>query len=158
MNTASFQPESAISGDSPEDTRSLKDMAKGAREYISSFSWCPPIKELFLARGVGDVVAAFVVHFTQRIRDRDEFLWVIVGDLPSAFLVIDRCKTAGQALQAYCDLMQEWSNAVLEHRELSGIFPVQAQPTAENATLLEKRVRVLRERIIPLFTSEKHTH
>jgi hypothetical protein len=129
-------------------------MAKEAREYISSFPWCPPIEELFLAHGVGGVVAAFIVRFTQRIRERDEFLWVIVGDLPSAYLIIDQCQTAGQALQAYCDLMREWANAVLEHRDLSGVFPVQAQPTAENATLLEKRVRFLRERIIPLFTSE----
>jgi hypothetical protein len=151
VNTSGFLTESAIAGDSPEDTLYLKRMSAEARRYISSFPWCPPIKELMLARGVGRIVAAFLIQFAERIQNRDEFLWVIVGDLPSAYFVIDHCRTPAQAIQTYCDLMQRWADAVVEHKDLFGIYPVAAQPTADNALLLQKRIQYLRERIGPLF-------
>jgi hypothetical protein len=151
VNISGCQPEKTISGDSVEDTIALKKMAVEARSYISSFRWCPLIKELFLGQGTGGVVAVFLAQFSERIGGRDEFLWIIVGDLPSAYLVVDLIQTPAQALRAYCDLMEEWVNAVLQHKPLDGVFPVKAAATVENAEALQKRLEFLREDIVPLF-------
>lgn len=149
MNTTEFQSENAIRGDSAQDTSELKKMALAARNYISSFKWCPAINELFLAYGVGGVVAVFVLHFSKKIDDRDDYLWVVAGDLPSAYLVPDKISTAKQALVAYCDLMNTWTKSVLEKQSLDNAFPVAVNPTRENALALQKRIDFLRKRIIP---------
>lgn len=43
-------------------------------------------------------------------------LWVVAGDLPSAYLVTDAAPTATAtaALAIYCSLMQDWVEAVRE--------------------------------------------
>ena len=67
VNIQSFQLVPDIRGDDADDTASLLDMARTAREYITSFAWCPPIKATYLAHGVGGVVAVFFVEFSSRI-------------------------------------------------------------------------------------------
>lgn len=82
MDISKFQPEDSISGDSLEDTQALKCMANSVRDYLASFSWCPPIKNLFFAYGVGGIIAVFVAELAEGIKDsNDSLLWVIEGDL-----------------------------------------------------------------------------
>ena len=152
MNTAQFQPENLISGDSNEDTTLLKEMASDARLYISSFHWAPPIKDIFLAYGVGGVIAVFLVRFSKPIRGKDEALWVITGDLPSAYLVLD-IPGPTEAIEAYCRLMEDWANAILKGKGVDEVFPVRAEGSQKNASLLMKRVDFLRRRIIPQLKS-----
>ena len=76
-----------IRGDDADDTASLLDMARTAREYVMSFAWCPPINAMHLAHGVGGVVAVFFVEFPRKIKGTDDKLWTVVGDLPSAYLL-----------------------------------------------------------------------
>ncbi len=72
VNTQRFQLVPDISGDDADDTASLLDMARSAREYIKSFAWCPPIKAMYLAHGVGGVVAVFFVEFPRKIKGTDD--------------------------------------------------------------------------------------
>jgi hypothetical protein len=150
LNTECFQLEQNILGDSPEDTDALKEMAASARLYLSSFNWCPAMEELFLAFGVGGVVALFLVHFRQKAGATDEFLWVVVGDLPSAYFVVDQARTPTEALNVYCGLMERWVDAVLNGKHLSDVFPVKASPSVEHAALLKKRIEFLRSKISPM--------
>jgi hypothetical protein len=149
LNTEKLQKEETIQGDSPGDTALLRGMAVEARTFLSSFQWCPPIKAVFLGYGVGNVVAAFLVQLTEAIRGKDEFLWVIVGDLPSIYMVTDNAPTASDALSIYCDIANKWADAVLQRKDTTKTFPIKAEPTLENANLLKKRICFLREQIIP---------
>jgi hypothetical protein len=150
MISAKLQREEAIQGDSEQDTVLLRGMAIEARKFLLSFKWCPPIKAIFLGYGIGKVVAVFLVQFREFIKGKDEFLWVIVGDLPSIYLVTDNAPTAAEALAVYCDLADEWADAVLVRKNFAQAFPIRAQPTVENAASLKQRVAYLKERIIPL--------
>jgi hypothetical protein len=149
MKRELYQPEARIAGDSPEDTLLLKAMAAEARIYISSFGWCPSIKDVLLAYGVGEIIAIFLFRFSRTIAERDDELWVIVGDVPSAYLVTDGLAGPKAALAAYCELMNEWVNAVLAKGEMSRVFPIETQPTKENAHALKTRLDFLRERVLP---------
>lgn len=75
----------------------------------------------------------------------DSWLWVIVGDLPSAYLVTDDLKSPRDALEGYCELMMDWVNAVKTQADLTHQFPVEAPPTLGNAAALKKRIGMLRE-------------
>lgn len=149
MDVSKFQVESAIVGDCDEDTTLLRQMALGARSYLSSFRWCPAGIKLYLAYGVGGLVAVFLVELEEASPGMDRFLWVIQGDMPSEYLVTDEAPGPAKALIVYCDLMDDWIAAVREETDLGEVFPVVAEPTLVNAESLESRVGYLREKIIP---------
>jgi len=88
-------------GEDEEETKMLKVMLSEAESYIASFHWSQPIKERYLGFGVGNVVALFLFRFDKPIRETDDWLWVVVGDLPSAYFVV-------------CRFSLIWKDAVVE--------------------------------------------
>jgi len=142
-------PAEQIVGEDAEETRLLKQMLEDATGYLRRFRWCPPIDRVYLGFGVGGVVAVFLYHFREHVQGTDEWLWVIEGDLPAAYLVLDQAGDPASALEVYCRLMDDWARAVLEGRSLKEVFPVKAEPTPENAKNLAKRLTFIRTRLLP---------
>lgn len=133
----------------PEDAAEIEAMFDEAVDFIQSHDWAPPIDDIRIAYGIGGVIAVFFVRLREPIADDDDALWVIVGDLPSAFMVTDDISNAPDALQAYCELMDDWVAAVLHGHSLDQVFPVRAAPTRDHAEMLASRMRFIREEIIP---------
>jgi hypothetical protein len=142
-------PAERIVGDDVEDTELLQQMLREATDYLKSFRWCPPIEQVYLGCGVGGIVAVFLFHFRERIQGTDEWLWVVVGDLPSAYLVVDGADNPVAALEGYCGLMEDWANAVLGGKPLDDVFPVEAKATSDNAKLLLRRTDFIRTQLLP---------
>jgi hypothetical protein len=147
-NLSALTPLADMAGEDDEETALLKGAQREAAEFIASFGWVRSIRECYFGAGVGGVVAAFLFKLDLTSED-DEWLWVIVGDLPPAYLVIDRAPNGLEAIKVYCELMEEWARLVRVGGNLGSAFPVAAQPTVENALALEKRIMYLRSRIIP---------
>lgn len=149
IDTAGFQIVPDIQGDDKEDTALLRQMVSQAESYIRSFKWSPPIERIYLASGIGGIFALFLVRFARPVAGaEDQELWVVVGDLPSAYFVIDEAPDPKEALEAYCELMEEWAEGV-RAGDVSECFPVEAAPTEEHARMLLSRVEYIREKIIP---------
>ena len=151
IDTSSFQDESEIQGDDPEDTGLLREMAAEARGYIEDYEWCPPIENFHLALGVGGIVAAFLVQFEEVIEGtEDDALWIIVGDLPTAYVIVEPGDDGEAALGRYCELMEDWAFNVLKGNSLDESFPVAAEATHENAEMLTQRIAFIRTEILEL--------
>lgn len=144
-------PIDQILGDDAEDIRLLQGMASKAHRYISNFVWCRSVREVYFGDGYGGIVAVFFFHIEPSRPEVDEWLWVVVGDLPSAYLVTDNCKTPSQSLERYIDVMSEWVELAKEGRSSEDVIPVNAPATPESAKMLEGRLTVLREKIVPAF-------
>lgn len=155
MNIQNFQRVPDIAGDDERDTALLREIASVAKEYITSFAWCPPLVAMYLAHGVGGIVGLFLAEFAQKIGGTDDKLWVVAGDLPSAYLVVEPEDSPAEALERYCELMEDWIAAVRDNGDFGEVYPVAAEPTVENADLLEKRVAFLLAEIIPRMTQPK---
>jgi hypothetical protein len=138
-----------IAGEDPEDTRLLKEMLEKARGYLTKHAWCPAIRETRLAFGIGGIIALFLVQLEERIAGTDDQLWVVVGDLPSAYFVIDDLPGPQSALDTYCSLMEDWVEAVLSGHGLEECFPVEAMPSRTNALALKSRLAFLRQHVLP---------
>lgn len=96
-------------------------MYKDALDYISAFAWAPPIRPTHLAVGIGGVVGLFFVEFDFPIDGSDDTLWVVVGDLPSAYFVVDNAADSAAALRIYCKLMVGWrTQPIKEDRSPTG--------------------------------------
>jgi hypothetical protein len=142
-------------GDDEEDTRLLREMASEAHSYISKFTWCRSVREAYFGDGYGGIVAIFFFHIEPSRPDVDEWLWAVVGDLPSGYLVIDACKTPSQALQGYIAEMSEWVSLAKDGRSSASIIPVNAPATPEFAEMLEGRLKFLGEKIVPAFQANE---
>ncbi len=148
-----MQPADSIEGDSIVDTNLLREMAAEAHEFVGEQEWCERVERQYLAYGVGGVVAVFLIFITPRFEDVDRYLWVIVGDLPPAYLVVEDNPTAADALEAYCSEMNAWIEAVRKGESVEELIPVSAPPTRDYAEQLNGRLEFLRSEIIPLAVS-----
>ena len=151
MDTSTLTPCTALQGEDEEETLLLQSMLAEARAYIRSFRWCPDISEEYLGFGIGKVFAVFLLRFVEPIDKMHEYLWVAVGDVPSAYFVIDNAPNPKAAAVVYTQLMQDWINAVLNKTSLDDVFPVKGSATIEMAQLLGSRVRFIRDKIIPMI-------
>jgi hypothetical protein len=101
--------------------------------------------------GCGGIVAVFLFRIESSQADVDEWLWVVFGDLPPAYLVTDSCKTPSQALEGYMEEMSKWVRLAKEGRSSKDVIPVHVPATPENALDLERRIKFLQEFIVPAF-------
>jgi hypothetical protein len=147
-------PVAAMEGDDAEDTALLGAAYREAIKYLESFSWVRAIKESYYGTGVGGIVAAFLFRI-EPDPPADQWLWVVVGDLPPCYMVTDRAPTGVDALRVYCELMEEWVRLAQSGTDPKNAFPVAAKPTPENAAALSRRLATLRDRVIPALAARK---
>lgn len=129
----------------------LRSMRREAENYLSSFDWCREIIECFYGLGVGGVVAVFLFHMEPSGHTVDPWLWVITGDLSSAYLVVDQSPTPVSALEAYVAEMRKWAEAAKNGTSISDVIPVNVEPNPENAARLIKRLEFLTTEVIPIY-------
>ena len=150
-------PTSAMTGEDEEETARLREMEGQARAFLSSFQWCESIDGLYFGDGVGGVCAVFFAHIKPSRPDVDEHLWVVVGDLPPAYLVTDDCRTPKQALEGYIEEMRKWVALAKVGQASHDVIPVYVPPTPESAEALESRLDALEQKIIPQWFDQTDT-
>jgi hypothetical protein len=75
-------------------------------------------------------------------------VWVIVGDLPPAYLVHEPGDSWQDALRGYVEEMQRWVDAVRANDPLEDVIPVKAAPTSEHADLLARRLSFMQSHLL----------
>ncbi|HXX21166.1 MAG TPA: hypothetical protein VEJ46_17335 [Candidatus Acidoferrum sp.] len=148
-------PMDQLFGDDAEDTQLLHAMAAYAENYLSSFKWCEAVEARYFGGGVGKIVAVFLFRIRPTRPDIDRWLWVIVGDIPPAYLVTDRAKAPSQALEAYISEMRRWVELARKSRSSPHVIPVNRPATPEEAKELAVRLDALEEMMVPRFRDEE---
>jgi hypothetical protein len=151
IDLSKVRPTAGMRGDSDQDTTLLRQMLKEAEAYLCSFDWCESIAESYFGLGIGGVVSVFLLRNIPKREGVDEWLWVVVGDLPPAYLITDGNPTPASALEAYVAEMSAWADAVENERSVDDLIPVNVPPTLENAQQLRKRLTFLNAKVIPLY-------
>jgi hypothetical protein len=155
VNIDKLKPVDSIEGEDVFDAKLLREMAIEAREFICGQAWCEQIDRQLLAYGIGKVVAVFLIQITPRSEDVDAWLWVVVGDLPPAYIVVEDNPTAADVLDAYCFEMEAWVEAVENGESVEELIPVNAPATLEYAEQLSGRLKYLRSTILPLVQARE---
>lgn len=153
VDTSPFPIGRDIDYASKAEVERLAVLRDDARRFLESLRWTPPIVELILAFGVAPIAALFLARFARGIEGEgngDTEVWVVVGDLPSAYFVVEACPQAVEALEVYCELMEDWADNVIAGANLSESYPVSVEPTIEHAHMLKGRIEFIREKLIPL--------
>ena len=145
-------PTSMMAGEDEEETELFKEALKEADLFIKAFSWCKDVKDIYFCYGVGGVVQIFLFNIDRKSSGGDvidEWLWVVIGDLPSAYLVADDVTNPHDALAAYCEMMRDWIDAVRAGEGMEDVYQVPVPPTEANASQLSLRLDFLMADILP---------
>ncbi len=137
-----------IIGEDNEDTYLLKKMHLEAKEYLLSFKWCLCIKEEYYGFGIGGVIAVFFFKIEPLNEEIDEWLWVVTGDIPPAYIDTFNCNNCFQALFNYVEIMNEWVKAIKNNNSVDERLPVNVPPTIEWANNLELRLKFIEDEIL----------
>jgi hypothetical protein len=154
-------PTTSIVGDDEQDTLLLRKMSEDAKRYISSFSWCKTILDSYLGGGVGGIFAVFFFHIRPSRPEVDPWIWIVVGDIPSAYLPLSDCNSPAEVFRTYILAMSRWVEMAgkgdphAAHAE--DLPPVDLPATPEWAETINQKLYGLTLAIKPLFDGESDT-
>ncbi len=143
-----------LAGADAEETEELQALVRKAERFIASFSWCNVVERAYAGIMIPSVIGTLLFEIEPTTPDIDRVLWVIVGDVPPAYLVVDAAVNPAMALKQYVELMSDWVKAVEEKRSVDELIPVNAAPTQENAAMLRSRLAFLRDRVLPDYAED----
>lgn len=131
------------------DGGSRSDLEQEALNFINRFSWCAEVEAFYEGLQVVGVIGVFLVKIRPARPDIDERLWIVVGDLPPAYLVADDNPTPEDAIAGYIHEMRRWVEAARSGKPVDDLIPVNVPPTEEYADMLGRRLRTLEEHFFP---------
>lgn len=134
--------------DQQEDVAEMNSMYQEAREFLEFYDWCSEINESFIGMLYPGIVGVFLFRIVPSRQNVDQWIWVIVGDLPPAYLTTDECPNPATALDGYIGAMLEWVDAAKNGKSVAELIPVNVPATKENAKMLKTRLDFLDERIL----------
>lgn len=143
-----------MQGEDDRESRLLREMSVEARQYVSSFTWCGPVLDSYFAGGVGGIFAIFFFHIQPSRRGVSPWTWIMVGDIPSAYLALDDCSSAAEAFDLYLEGMGRWVEFAREGKTGTaeqGVPPVNVPATPERADQLHRKLEGLNSIIRPFF-------
>lgn len=111
--------------------------------YMKSREWCAEIVDTCFGLGVGNVFCVFLFHIRPSRPDIEEYLWVVVGDIPPLYLVTESASTPAMALSCYAEIMMTWAEAAISQNRQEGLPPVAAPFTVENGNSLRRRLNFI---------------
>jgi hypothetical protein len=126
----------------------LLSLSNRAIEELSFYSWCEKIEEVYLGIYTPEIMGVFLVQFQTSDPRVDPLLWVVVGDLPFAYLVCDNAPNAASAVSGYIQEMKLWVEAAKSGESVVDLIPVNLPATMENAKKLEWRLSLLEEYVL----------
>ncbi|SRR5260221_9048116 len=132
----------------PEDWQEMVALHDRARRYLEFYRWCGKIKREYVGIIRGRIIGVFLFEIEPKRPDIDSWIWVIVGDLPSAYITVDECPTAAAALDGYIGAMEEWVAAAESGCSVADLIPVNVPATPEWADRLKRRLQFIDREIL----------
>lgn len=124
-----------------------------AFNYLAGQNWCQEILDYWFFNGWGGIFSIFLFKIAPS-NNADEFVWIVTGDLPIAYIDIESAPTGNCAAKVYTNIMSEWIHAVKNGEDLDDVFPVNVPPVKKYANMLESRINFIREKILSTLDDE----
>ena len=125
----------------------VQEFAHRAIAFVRDFRWCREVTACTLGFAVAGVLGIFRVALVPG-EGADPTVWVIVGDVPPAYLWFDTADSWQDALRGYVTEMRRWTEAAATGGDVSELVPVSVPPTPEYAAMLSGRLDFLERHLI----------
>lgn len=94
------------------------------------------------------MLAVFFFSIEQAFNSVPDNIWVIVGDLPPAYIDTIDNPNGSCAIDGYVMEMDKWVDNVINNRSIEDLIPVNVPPTREYAIMLKSRLDLIKEQIL----------
>jgi hypothetical protein len=131
----------------PEEEQGVRKLAERGRKYLESFRWCEKVERQYVGIGLAGIVGVFLCDIVPTEAHVDDRVWVVMGDLPPAYITTEHAPNPACALLGYVEEMQSWVDAVRRGESVDELIPVNVEPTQEYATMLDTRLDILRRHL-----------
>ncbi|WP_183563136.1 hypothetical protein [Mucilaginibacter sp. SP1R1] len=126
----------------------LNILHEEAQNYLLNFKWCDEIKDSFLYTNIGSVLCIFLFEIINTQNSEDDFVWIVVGDIPPMYLDVYGAKTTKNVIEDYISLSEDWIDHIKAGKSVDKCYPFNAEPTVELAGLLEKRISFMKNTLL----------
>ncbi len=148
--------------DGREDHEGFDAIEKEARNFLTTYTWCPPVEGVYVGCYCPPVVAVFAYKVEKSppigIDSTDilEWIWVVAGDLPPAYLINEEITDALVALAGYTAVASDWVKAVEGGDTVDDFVYFDLPADKEHAAMLRPRIDLLKQHFLyverpPLF-------
>ncbi|MCV3209260.1 hypothetical protein OHD62_23705 [Mesorhizobium sp. YC-39] len=120
-----------------------------ARQYLEFYNWVSAIKGEYLGYGAEGIIYIFLFEIEPGRPDVSQWIWVIVGDVPPAYIAADDARTPFEAVDGYIGALEEWVEAARQGKSVAKLIPVNVDANPANAEILASRLKFLDEKILP---------
>jgi hypothetical protein len=151
INTKKMIPIKKVRRANEKDNMSLFSLKNEAISFLKHQKWCKSISNGFLGFGIAGILAIFYFQIEPSFDDVDSEVWVIVGDIPPAYISIEDNNNPYMALTGYIFEMRLWINAVKNKKAIDDLIPVNVPPEIKYAEMLEKRLDFIEKNILVNF-------
>ncbi|HEY0030786.1 MAG TPA: hypothetical protein VGC65_08515 [Bacteroidia bacterium] len=130
-------------------------LSKEAETYLSSFEWCNEIIDGWLVKDWGFMLCIFYFKIAPSENSgADNSVWIIVGDIPPAYIDIKSGPNEYEALSSYIFLMEDWINHVNQNKSVKDCYPINVEPSKDYANMLSSRIKIIKEDFLPEVKKE----
>ena len=137
-----------------EDVEVFEDYRARALGEVQFYDWCSDVREDYVGMFYPGILGVFLFRIDTTWDDVDEWVWVIVGNLPQAYITPEDCPNAALALERYIGALEDWVEAAENGDSVLDLIPVNVPATPEWAAELNGRLEFLKERILPLHAED----
>lgn len=130
------------------DDGELFKLAEEAKLFLESHKWCKKVEKQWLASGWENLLLVFYFKITPNSKNADDYVWVVVGDLPPAYIDIESADNISDVIETYTDLMDDWVQCVKNGQPVEDCYPIDVPPENEYAEMLAIRIKLVREYIL----------
>jgi len=131
-----------ILGLSKED-EGLYGLSVEAKNYLLRHHWCKSILSGWLAVYWEGVLGVFLFEIEPSRSGVDKYVWIVVGDIPPAYVDVENGENPREVLESYVAIMRDWVDTVLQGESVEDCYPVEVPATKEYAEMLENRLDLL---------------
>jgi len=129
--------------------KEIKSLSDEAYSYLKRQTWCKKVEDGWLAEGWGYILSVFLFRIEPSSEAVDDYVWIVVGDIPPAYIDIESAQTVDDVLKSYVLIMRDWTHAVLNNLPLNESFPVSVEPSEKFANMLNSRLDLIESEILP---------
>ncbi len=118
-----------------------------SENYLLSHPWCERIEGGWLAISWGNILCVFLHKIISKNQEVDDYVWMVVGDIPPAYIDIESAKDPLEVLECYVGIMSDWVECVELGNSIEDCYPIEVPETKEYASMLKARLKFISEEL-----------
>jgi len=119
-----------------------------AKSFLKNHRWCKEIEKQWFVANWDNLLTIFFFKIVPNSELADDHIWVVVGDLPTAYIDIESASNKAEVIQVYTEIMDDWVRCVKNGESVEDCYSINVPPKLEYAKMLDTKIQLIKEHIL----------